>query len=96
MKVYQNLEKLQNDESARQEFVKELVQEHKGCERYRVARDAEAYYAKRNITILNYQKMLRTATGEAVKDVWSSNYKLTHGFFGSLCCSRCNMCFPMA
>lgn len=81
MKVYQNLEKLQNDESARQEFVKELVQEHKGCERYRVARDAEAYYAKRNITILNYQKMLRTATGEAVKDVWSSNYKLTHGFF---------------
>ena len=47
MKVYQDLEKLQDNDSARQEFVKALVQEHKGCEKYRVARDAEAYYAKR-------------------------------------------------
>ena len=37
--------------------------------------------AMKNVTILKYQKYLYNAMGQKVPDVWSSNYKLTHGFF---------------
>lgn len=81
MKTYQDLEALGNNEQARMDFIRALVAEHKGSEAYRQAADAEEYYAKQNITILKFQKVIMSAMGEAIPDVWSSNYKLTHGFF---------------
>ena len=81
MKTFQDLEALGLNEGARMDFIRSAVNEHRSCEKYRVAADAEAYYAKKNPTILRYQKVLLNAVGQAVPDVWSSNYKLTHGFF---------------
>lgn len=81
MKTFQDLEALGQDEAARMEFVQKAVEEHRSSEAYRIAADAECYYANKNITILKFKKMIINTIGQAVPDVWSSNYKLTHGFF---------------
>lgn len=57
------------------------MNEHRNSAEYRTAEDAELYYAKRNPTILKAQKFIYDEQGIQVPDIWSSNYKLTHGFF---------------
>ncbi len=81
MKTFQDLEALGQNEAARMDFIKTVITDHKSSAAYKVASDAEAYYAKQNITILKFQKLIFNALGQAVPDIWSSNYKLTHGFF---------------
>lgn len=81
MKTYQDLTAVGQDEAQRMAFVKAAVEKHKGSSDYKTARDAEAYYAKRNITIEKFQKLLYTVQGQAVPDVFSANYKLKTGFF---------------
>lgn len=81
MKTYQDLESVGLIEAERMKFITDAVREHKASEAYKVARDAEAYYAKRNVTIEKFQKVLRTVTGQSVPDLFSANYKLKTGFF---------------
>ena len=81
MYVYQDLEKLGEDEKKRMDFVQSIVNKHKSSRLYKEAQDAEEYYANRNPTILKFQKLLRNAMGQLVPDIWSANYKLTHGIF---------------
>lgn len=81
MRTYQDLERLQDNEQARMSFIITAVGEHRSSKAYRAARDAEDYYAKKNVTILKYQKFIMNALGQKVPDIWSSDYKLTHGFF---------------
>lgn len=63
------------------DFIRAVVNEHRSSADYRTAEDAELYYAKRNPTILRAQKYIYDEQGIQVPDIWSSNYKLTHGFF---------------
>jgi hypothetical protein len=83
MKTYQDLQIV----TARQrtadiiDFVKEVINDHKGSERYDEALTAYAYDRQRNTTIINYQKLLYTMSGEAVPDNFSANYKLCSNYF---------------
>ena len=83
MKTYQDLQIV----TARQrtadiiDFVKEVINDHKGSARYDEARTAYAYDQQRNTTIINYQKLLYTMSGEAVPDNFSANYKLCSNYF---------------
>lgn len=81
MKTYQDLIELGNNEAARMEFAAAVVREHRASKKYKMAVEAEAYYAKRNVTMERYRKYIYNSLGQKVPDVWSSNYKLTHGFF---------------
>lgn len=63
------------------EFVQALVNEHTGSDAYKIAAAAEAYYAKRNLTIEKFQKFLYTAAGQKYLDLFSANYKLKTMFF---------------
>lgn len=81
MKTYQDLTAVGEEEDKRMSFILSAVSSHRSSPEFKVAADAEEYYAKKNVTILRYQKYLRNALGQTVEDVWSSNYKLTHGFF---------------
>lgn len=81
MKTYQELISLGENERARMEFVEAVVADHQGSDAYRLAKDAEAYYAKRNITMERYRKMVYNVLGQKVPDMFGANYKLTHGFF---------------
>lgn len=48
---------------------------------YQIAVDAEEYDRQRNVTIMRYQKLLYTMSGQAVPDNFTANYKLTSNFF---------------
>lgn len=81
MKTFQNLAALNLDEGKRKQFVFDVIEEHKGSAAYKTASIAEKYYAKKNVTIMAFQKMLYNLQGQEVPDLWSANYKLRTHFF---------------
>ena len=82
MKTYQDLQKVGENEKARMDFVKAVIEWHKTTDLYKTALVADDYYKRRNRTILDYQKWLTKATGEIVPDVYTANYKLCSNFYG--------------
>lgn len=81
MLTYQDLIEVGEREENRQEFVHEAISQHKSSELYKTAQLADEYDRKQNRTIVQYQKLLYDATGRAIPDNVSANYKLTSGFF---------------
>ena len=81
MRTYQNLSALNDNEARRKKFVFDLIEEHKDSSLYKTASVAEKYYAKKNVTIMAFQKMLYNMHGQQVPDMWSANYKLRTHFF---------------
>lgn len=77
MKTYQDLLEA-TDKGA---FILEAINEHRSSTLYRIAVDAEEYDRQRNVTIIQYQKVLYTLSGQAVPDNFSANYKLCSNFF---------------
>lgn len=57
------------------DFVRQAVNEHTSSDSYKTAETAESYYAKRNKTIVKYQKFLYSSNGQAYPDLFSANYK---------------------
>lgn len=82
MKTYQDLQRVGENEQARMDFVKSVIEWHKTTDLYKTALVADDYYKRRNRTILDYQKWLTKATGEIVPDVYTANYKLCSNFYG--------------
>lgn len=81
MRTFQDLEAISGNEDKRERFVFGVIEDHKGSTAYKVADIAEKYYAKKNVTIMAFQKMLYTMSGQKVPDLWSANYKLRTHFF---------------
>lgn len=81
MKTYQDLIDVGDSDKARMDFVKQVINEYKTSSMYKDAVIGEDYYNKQNTTIMQYQKTLRTITGEVIPDVWSANHKITSSFF---------------
>ena len=48
---------------------------------YKIAFDAEEYDRQRNVTIMSYQKLLYTISGQAVPDNYTANHKVASNFF---------------
>ena len=66
------------------EFVLATIKDHKGSAEYKLAVDAELYYAHQNPTIMNFQKFVYNQFGKAVPDIWSANNKIAsnwHNYF---------------
>ena len=81
MKTYQDLAAINQSEGLVKKFVFDVIEDHKGSEAYKIAAVAEKYYAKKNVTIMAFQKMLYNMHGQEVPDMWSANYKLRTHFF---------------
>ena len=81
MKTYQDLAAINQSEGLVKKFVFDVIEDHKGSEAYKTAAVAEKYYAKKNVTIMAFQKMLYNMHGQEVPDMWSANYKLRTHFF---------------
>lgn len=81
MYTWQDLINVGEDENKRMEFVYTLIHAHRNSELYEEAQTAQEYDNKRNVTIVNYQKLLYTISGQAVPDNYSANYKLCSNFF---------------
>lgn len=81
MKTYQDLLALGDQEKERMDFSFALVRDHKGTTEYKTAMEAVEYDRRKNITIMNYRKLLYDMSGKAMPDNYSANYKLPSGFF---------------
>lgn len=83
MYTYQDLLELGEERRGEQviDFIYKVIQNHKASELYNTAVIADSYDRHKNKTILEYQKLLYTITGEAVPDNYSANYKLSSKFF---------------
>ena len=81
MKTYQDLLALGENESERQDFTRQVINEHKTSAIYREGATAYEYARHRNLTIRNYQKLLYTMSGKAVPDNYSANWKMSSNFF---------------
>jgi len=81
MITYQDLLKVNDDDRARMDFVRNVIDAHKRSDEYRIALTAQKYDKKQNETIVNYRKLLYTVAGEAVPDNYSANHKISSSFF---------------
>lgn len=81
MLTYQDYLKVGESEDERMDFIHTAIQQHKTTDLYNTAIIAEQYMKKQNVTIMNYQRLLTTLTGNKVIDRWSPNHKVTSGFF---------------
>lgn len=83
MYTYQDLLELGEERKtdALMDFVLRAINDHKSGELYKTAKTAKEYDRHRNVTIVEYQRLLYTITGAAVPDNYSANYKLASKFF---------------
>lgn len=78
---YQDLIRVGENQNDRMAFVQEAINDHKNSDIYKNAVIANSYFRKQNKTIMEYQKLLYTVTGEAIPDNYSADYKLRTQFF---------------
>lgn len=81
MLTYQDLLEIQDSDEARMDFTRQCINQHRSSDLFRTAVVAEEYNAHRNVTIIKYQKLLYTMSGQTVPDVFSSNFKIPSKFF---------------
>ena len=81
MYTYQDLLEKGQNEDVRMNFVLSIIHAHKSSGEYETAEIAEEYLRHQNRTIVQYQKLLYTISGQAVPDNYSANYKIAHDFF---------------
>lgn len=79
--TYQDLVAVGDDLDNRMNFIRTLISAHKNSEQYEDAVTAQEYKKRRNVTIMEYQKLLYTISGESVPDNYSANFKLRSNFF---------------
>lgn len=84
MITYQDMEKEMKHGTKIVDFIKSAIEKHKGTPEYVMASVADAYNRHRNLTIMQYQKFLYLASGKAVVDNYSANYKLRTNMFNRL------------
>lgn len=82
MYTYQDLIAIPEDDAIRRmEFVRQVINQHKSSDVYKTAVMGCEYNAKRNTSMIKYQKTLRRLDGREVLDRWSPNHKTTRNFF---------------
>lgn len=84
MKTYQDLETLMAknpSEEERMKFVRSVIEDYKMSDTYKTAVIAKEYDAKRNVTILEFTKVLFTLSGNTIPDDFSADYRIVSGFF---------------
>lgn len=84
MITYQDMEKEMKHGTKIVDFIKSAIEKHKGTPEYVMASVADAYNRHQNLTIMQYQKFLYLASGKAVADNYSANYKLRTNMFNRL------------
>ena len=67
MKTYQDLLALGDNDKARKDFLRDVVNEHKSSELYKTAVIAEAYDRQENPTIVQYKRMITNMLGQQVE-----------------------------
>ena len=80
MFTFNDLEEVKSDEE-KAEFVLNCIGEHIDSDEYQIACDADLYYKQLNPSIMNAQKLIYNAMGQAVPDIYSANNKIPSNYF---------------
>lgn len=80
MRTYEDLLDVQSD-AEKIDFILSAIFDYKSSDMYKEGSTAYDYFRRRNKTIIEYQKLLYTMSGEAVPDNFSANYKFCNAFF---------------
>ena len=82
MFTYEDLLDLkEGSDTERTAFILSAISDYKSSDMYKDAVTAYDYFRRRNVTIMEYRKLLYTISGEAVPDNFSANYKFCNAFF---------------
>lgn len=82
MFTYEDLLDLpEGNDTEKAAFILSSIFDYKSSDLYKTAKIAYDYFRRRNKTIVEYQKLLYTLSGEAVPDNFSANYKFCNAFF---------------
>ena len=83
MYTYEDLVDVLNGDSEDDipDFVLSAISSYKSSDTYKDAKTAYDYFKRKNVTIMEYRKLLYTMSGEAVPDNFSANYKFCNAFF---------------
>ena len=79
MITYQDF--LKTPENERLNYVRTIIHDHTGSQDYKFAQTAEKYYKRKNVTIMDFQKLLYTTTGRKIPDTYSTDYRLRSNWF---------------
>lgn len=71
---------LEVSEKNKGDFVQHAIVQHRNDKMTKTAKTARKYFEKRNVTIMEFQKMLYTISGKAIPDNFSANYKLRSSY----------------
>ena len=81
MITYQDFLEVSQEDDQVVEFVRRVIEDHKSSDAFKSAYIADQYFRNQNVTIMEYQRLLYTMTGQAVPDNYASNYKLRDNYF---------------
>lgn len=81
MYTYQDLQAVGDGDREKMDFIRKVINEHKGSALYQNAMLADEYGRRMNRTIREYQKLLYTISGRAIPDNFSANFKVPSNFF---------------
>lgn len=81
MITYQDLLAVGDSDRDRSEFVRRVIRDHQSSDLYRTAKIADDYARCENTTIMNYQRMVTTVTGEKVMDPYAPVHRSASNFF---------------
>ena len=80
MKTYQDLLERQRDDQLKS-FIIGAINDYKTSDTYKWAKEGDAYSRQQNTTIMKYQKLLYTISGNVVPDNFTANHKCASNFF---------------
>ncbi|MBO7624374.1 MAG: phage portal protein [Bacteroidales bacterium] len=87
MKTYQDFVNAQ-EKGQELEFIRSAIGEYRESEEYRIALDADEYEAERNITIMEFMRLMFDQTGQKVVDFTSANNRIASNYFHRLVTQR--------
>lgn len=70
-------------------FLRDAIEEHRGSDAYKIALDADAYDAQKNVTINEVVRRIYSAAGVPTEDFTASNNRIASSFFRRLNVQRC-------
>lgn len=81
MITYQDLLAVKDSDKDRADFVRKVIRDHEGSDLYRTAKIADDYMRCKNTTIMQYQRMVTTITGQTVVDKFATVHRSATNFF---------------
>lgn len=87
MKTYQDYE-LFKERGQELDFIKAAINEYRASPEYKIAIDADEYEAERNITIMEFMRLIFNNSGQQVVDFTAANNRVASNFLHRLVTQR--------